>query len=299
MINNNFINIIKEAFHEKYEIEINRDHIVVKQSEHVRRAKIAQILEDCHLNPIIPDERVDGNLVFTLTPYAAPSFFVFMKPEERAWGLIRQEIPFAAKHKQSLGFLKKHWEKTCNQHQPINPLCQNAIDSIVRPGRALDLGCGYGVRTKYLLRKGWTVDAVDMTPAIVQKLRSDVAGDFVGRLNLINAKAEEFDFSQKYDLILAYDVLFYTDPAQFRELWNKIHDALNEQGLFLGSLVKQVRNPLFQDMLSMRGVWFIEDIRHVRALLNNYKIIECDYYLNHEQLRYPAEFEFMAQKFNS
>ncbi|MAT97293.1 MAG: methyltransferase type 11 [Anaerolineaceae bacterium] len=51
------------------------------------------------------------------------------------------------------------------------------------PGRALDLGCGYGRTSIYLAQKGWQVDGVDFVPQAVAEAKRRAAA--AGALNQI------------------------------------------------------------------------------------------------------------------
>lgn len=50
-----------------------------------------------------------------------------------------------------------------------------ALTAVLPPGRALDLGCGYGRTTVYLAQHGWLVDGVDFIPQAIAGARQRAA----------------------------------------------------------------------------------------------------------------------------
>lgn len=58
--------------------------------------------------------------------------------------------------------------------ESANPWLARAVtgDSALRPGRALELGCGTGTNSIYLAGLGWDVTAVDLVPEAIAKARA-------------------------------------------------------------------------------------------------------------------------------
>lgn len=70
------------------------------------------------------------------------------------------------------------------------------------PGRAIDLGCGYGRASIYLAGLGWEVDAIDIIPAAIAEAAKR-AGEAGVRLRLHIASISELHFlAGTYDFAL-------------------------------------------------------------------------------------------------
>jgi cyclopropane fatty-acyl-phospholipid synthase-like methyltransferase len=93
------------------------------------------------------------------------------------------------------------------------------IDCVNRlpPGRALDLGCGFGRAAIYLAQKKWQVDAVDFIPQAVAEgiVRAKKAG-VAGQIN--------------FHVASVADLAFLVEPYQFALDVGCLH-ALNEAEL--------------------------------------------------------------------
>ena len=98
---------------------------------------------------------------------------------------------------------------------------------------AIDLGCGDGTETVVLLSRGWTVLAVDGTPAAIKHLMEKVPKDAHVRLKTQAAKFEDVTLPQT-DLIHASLSLPFCHPSHFPALWEKITSAVNPGGRFAG-----------------------------------------------------------------
>lgn len=49
------------------------------------------------------------------------------------------------------------------------------IAAELKPGRALDIGCGTGTNLRYLLERGWQADGVDFVPQAIDQARDKLA----------------------------------------------------------------------------------------------------------------------------
>jgi tellurite methyltransferase len=106
-----------------------------------------------------------------------------------------------------------------------------------QPGLAVDLGCGTGRDTAELLRRGWTVLAVDGEPEAIERLRrrADVDGDARKRLQTCVARFEDAEWPPA-DLVNASFSLAFCPPRAFSRLWDHVVRSLRPGGRFSGHL---------------------------------------------------------------
>ena len=98
---------------------------------------------------------------------------------------------------------------------------------------AVDLGCGDGTETLELLRRGWTVLAVDGSLEGIARLRESVPPTDRGRLSTRVAPFSEVALPIS-DLVYAGLSLPFCDPGEFDEVWSRITSAIRPDGLFVG-----------------------------------------------------------------
>ena len=96
----------------------------------------------------------------------------------------------------------------------------------LREGSAvLDAACGAGVLDSFLVGKGCKVDAIDISPAMIDMAK---AGDSSNSVNYSVADFYSYESAHKYDTILVFDAYpHFTDKASFAD---KASELLNEGG---------------------------------------------------------------------
>jgi SAM-dependent methyltransferase len=99
---------------------------------------------------------------------------------------------------------------------------------------AFDIGCGTGIDTFELLRRGWKVYASDKEQKAIDIIINNT--DEIYKDNLITSVAtfDEIDFI-KADLINAGMSLPFCNPEKFSLVWNMISDSVNSGGRFSGN----------------------------------------------------------------
>jgi SAM-dependent methyltransferase len=116
---------------------------------------------------------------------------------------------------------------------PPRPMLARAAGMLPGPGKALDLGCGAGNDTRYLLEHGFRVTAVDANQASVSALLA--LGE--ERLKAVLSTFAEFTFdSDGYDLISAQYALPFSPPDGFAGMFARLVSALRPGAIFTGQL---------------------------------------------------------------
>lgn len=108
-----------------------------------------------------------------------------------------------------------------------------ALDGFPAPGLAVDLGCGSGRDTIELLRRGWSVVAIDSEAEGIRRLRAATGDD--GRLETRLGAFEDATLPS-CDLVNASFSIPFCPPRRFDDLWVRIRAALRTRGRFCGQL---------------------------------------------------------------
>ncbi len=121
-----------------------------------------------------------------------------------------------------------------NEEAPPDALVQLVDSGTVRPGRAVDLGCGAGNYAIYLAGRGFTVTGIDSSPTAIGLARRNaerkgtscrfVVADVLGDLHEVG---EAFDFA--YD----WELLHHIYPEQRAVYAANVHRLLNAGGRYL------------------------------------------------------------------
>lgn len=102
---------------------------------------------------------------------------------------------------------------------------------------AVDLGCGAGIDTLAMLRRGWRVFAVDAEEEAIERVRRRVPGTVSGRLTTAVSRMEGVELPAGVDLVWASFSLFFCRPDAFGDVWGRILAAIRPGGRFAGELL--------------------------------------------------------------
>jgi membrane dipeptidase len=114
------------------------------------------------------------------------------------------------------------------------PTLLDALSRFPEPGVAVDLGAGTGRDTAELLRRGWSVIAIDGEREAIGRLLELVGGESP-RLETRVARFEDERWPQ-CDLVNASYALPLASPDAFDALWSRIVGSLRPGGRFSGQI---------------------------------------------------------------
>jgi tellurite methyltransferase len=127
-------------------------------------------------------------------------------------------------------FIWPDFYKRTKDH-PHWPLLERAVQLLGHQGHALDLGCGAGRDTRYLLSQGWQVTAVDSDPnaiALLAELPQE-------HLRVVQNSFEDFVYEhESYNLVSSQFSLPFNPKASFTNIFTRIKQAIKPGGIFTG-----------------------------------------------------------------
>ena len=129
----------------------------------------------------------------------------------------------------------KYYKKTKNALPHKN--VQKVLEMDIIPGNAIDLGCGAGRDTIYLIKNGWNVLAIDKEDTkglIEEKLNENELKNFRFSLqNFQNVKLEN------NSLLVSNFSIPFCGKKYFKEFWNKIEESIEKGRIFCWELFSE------------------------------------------------------------
>lgn len=118
--------------------------------------------------------------------------------------------------------IQKYYENTKNAL--LHLIVKKFINMNINPKYAIDLGCGTGRDTIYLIKNGWevlSIDKEDTSEIISSKLNNE-------ELERFNFKCQDFENIEleKNNLLVANFSIPFCNKDYFSEFWNKISNSI-------------------------------------------------------------------------
>lgn len=100
-------------------------------------------------------------------------------------------------------------------------------------GTAIDLGCGSGSDTIFLIKNNWKVLAIDSSN-VEERIRSKLSDNEQEMLSFEVQRFEELKLS-KCDLLISNNSLPFCDKKYFYQMWEEICLNIKNNGYFVGN----------------------------------------------------------------
>lgn len=128
--------------------------------------------------------------------------------------------------------LQSYQDKTqeyINGTPPVDDNLKAWIDDCLKlipaDGKILEVGSGFGRDAEYIRQKGFDIECSDAVPNFVELLQQK---GFNARL--LNLLTDEL--GNGYDMVFADAVLLHFSPEEAAKVTKKVHEALNDDGIF-------------------------------------------------------------------
>ncbi len=136
---------------------------------------------------------------------------------------------------------EQYWKKYLKEHEGekldfVDDIWvteySDIFDNIPR-GKALDLGCGIGQFTKFMLDNGFNVVSADISAEALGRLKKAFPSVEVVQLDM----SEKLPFNDgKFELVIANLSIHYFDEKTTEQLMSEIKRILKPGGYFIGSV---------------------------------------------------------------
>lgn len=126
--------------------------------------------------------------------------------------------------------INKYYKNTENTLP--HPMVKKVIDMNIKPENAIDLGCGAGRDTIYLIKNGWNVLSIDKEDT-EQIISSKLDDEEIKRFRFVSQNFENIKL-EKTKLLVANFSIPFCKKDYFNKFWNKIVDSIIKERLFCG-----------------------------------------------------------------
>lgn len=166
--------------------------------------------------------------------------------------------------------IKTYYDAT--EQSRVRAELEFAVSISQQKGVAIDCGCGAGSDIAFLLEQGFTVYGFDIEEDAISRCEKRFKGN--ERLTLSQEGFDTFQYP-KASLVVADASLFFCPPNKFDDVWNRIYECLESDGVFSGSFLG-LKDSMAQPGYNKEEIWpevLALSEGQVRSLFENYHIV--------------------------
>lgn len=127
--------------------------------------------------------------------------------------------------------MKKYYKNTENALPNI--IIRKFIEMKIKPSNAIDLGCGAGRDTIYLIKNGWNVLSIDKEDT-GKFISSKLNEEEIKRFRFVRQDFENIELEKNNLLVANFSIPFCKKDC-FNELWNKITNSILKERILCGN----------------------------------------------------------------
>ncbi len=139
--------------------------------------------------------------------------------------------------KETYNNIAEDWVKDHNSDTWWQEGTDHFISLLPKEATILDLGCGAGIKTRYLSEKGYEAEGVDFSEKMIEIAKHENPKISFHVLDIYELEK----INKTYDAVFAQAVLLHIEKAKIVEVLTKIKNILNPHGL-LYIAVKGIRD---------------------------------------------------------
>lgn len=126
--------------------------------------------------------------------------------------------------------MKKYYKNTENALPNI--IIRKFIEMKIKSSNAIDLGCGAGRDTIYLIKNGWNVLSIDKEDT-GKFISSKLNEEEIKRFRFVRQDFENIELEKNNLLVANFSIPFCKKDC-FNELWNKITNSILKERILCG-----------------------------------------------------------------
>lgn len=158
----------------------------------------------------------------------------------------------------------EYYKKTSNATN--HKLIENIKELSTDIQNIIELGCGVGRDTVYLLKNGYNVLGIDKE-ATESLIRAKLTENENSNFKFIQSDFENLNKLPKTDLVLSLFSLPFCSPNKFDELWENICNSISDGKYFLGNFFAKNDEWKFKKEMTFMS------LEEVKNLFKNFEIL--------------------------